>query len=100
MKKDLVMSWVFIAMTLLMVFCIVVNCVNANWAGLSICGFALGMNLTSAINRFRDYKMRKEYENLYSIISMRCWSDYDYDEDDDEPKDTAGTLSSGSFIDD
>ena len=85
MKKDLIMGWVFIAMALLMVVCIVVNCVNANWAGLPICGFAFGMNLSSALNRFRDYKRRKEYEDMYSIMSMRCWSNYD--EDDDESED-------------
>lgn len=88
MKKDLIMGWVFIAMALLMVVCIVVNCVNANWAGLPICGFAFGMNLSSAVNRFRDYKRRKEYEDMYSIMSMRRWSDYDED-DDDEPEDNS-----------
>lgn len=88
MKKDLVMGWVFIALALLMVFCIVVNCVNANWAGLPICGFALGMNLMNAVSRFKDYKMRKEYENQYSIMSMKYWGDVPYvDEDEDDPED-------------
>lgn len=87
MKRDLVMGWVFIVMALLMVVCIVVNCVNANWAGLPICGFAFGMNLSSAVNRFRDYKRRKEYEDMYSLMSMRCWSNYD--EDEDEPEDNS-----------
>ena len=99
MKKDLVMGWVFIALALLMVFCVVVNCVNANWAGLPICGFAFGLNLMNAVNRFRDYKMRKEYEESWARFNegfQACWPD----EDDDDPKDTAGTLSSGSFIDD
>ncbi len=85
MKRDLVIGWVFIAMALLMVVCIIVNCINANWAGLPICGFAFGMNLSSAVNRFRDYKRRKEYEDMYSLMSMRCWSNYD--EDDDESED-------------
>jgi hypothetical protein len=84
MKRDLIMGWVFIAMALIMIFCIVVNCVNDNWGNLPICGFAFGMNLSSAVNRFRDYKRRKEYENQYSIMSMRCWSAYDEDEDDPE----------------
>ena len=85
MKRDLIMGWVFIALALLMVFCVIVNCINANWAGLPICGFAFGMNLSSAVNRFRDYKRRKEYEDMYSLMSMRCWSNYD--EDDDESED-------------
>ena len=85
MKRDLIMGWVFIALALLMVFCVVVNCINANWAGLPICCFALGMNLINAASRFKDYKMRKEYENQYSLMPMRCWSNYD--EDDDEPED-------------
>ena len=94
MKRDLVMGWVFIALALLMVLCIVINCIGANWVGLPICGSAFGMDLMSAVNHFKRYKMRKEYEKQYSIMSMRCWSDYD------EPEDTAGMLSSGSFIDD
>ena len=87
MKRDLVMGWVFIAMALLMVVCIIINCINANWAGLPICGFAFGMNLSSAVNHFCDYKRRKEYEDMYSLMSMRCWSDYD--EDKDEPEDNS-----------
>ena len=83
MKKDLIFGWLFIGMALLMVFCIVVNCVNGSWGNLPICGFALGMNITSAVNRFKDYKRRQDYEQAYSLMSMRCWSDYD---EDDEPE--------------
>lgn len=86
MKSDLIWGWVFIALALLMVFCIVINCVNQNWAGLPICAFAFGMNITSAINRFKDYKRHKEYENTYSVMSMQYWGDYD--EDKDDPEDT------------
>ena len=99
MKRDLVMGWVFIALALLMVFCIVVNCVNSNWAGLPICCFAFGINIVNAFNRFRDYKMRKEHEASWAKLDLafrECWPD----ENKDEPEDTAGTLSSGSFIDD
>ena len=97
MKRDLVMGWVFIALALLMVFCIVVNCINANWAGLPICCFALTMNLINAVSHFRDYKMRKEYEESWAKLNesfRACWPD------EDESESTAGTLSSGSFIDD
>ena len=86
MKRDLVMGWVFIAMALLMVFCIVVNCVNGNWGNLPICGFAFGMNIVSAVNRFRDYKMRKEYEASWVKLDLafrECWPDEDEDESED-----------------
>ena len=83
MKRDLIFGWLFLGMALLMVFCIVVNCVNGSWGNLPICGFALGMNITSAVNRFKDYKRYKDYEQAYSLMSMRCWSDYD---EDDEPE--------------
>lgn len=92
MKRDLVMGWLFIAMALIMVFCIVVNCVNGSWGNLPICGFAFGMNISSAVNRFRDYKRHKQYEDMYSLMSMRCWSDYDED-DDDEPEDNNSSIS-------
>lgn len=84
MKKDLIFGWLFLGMALLMVFCIVVNCVNGSWGNLPICGFALGMNITSAVNRFNDYKRRKDYEQAYSLMSMRCWSDYDEDDESEE----------------
>lgn len=85
MKRDLIFGWLFLGMALLMVVCIVVNCVNGTWFNLPICGFAFGMNITSAVNRFKDYKRCKDYEQAYSLMSMRCWSDYDED-DDDEPE--------------
>lgn len=94
MKSDLIWGWVFIAMALLMIFCIVVNCVNANWAGMPICCFAFGLNTMNAVNRFRDYKRRKEYENTYSIMSMRYWDDVPYEDEldeDDEFEDTGGS---------
>ena len=86
MKKDLIMGWVFLILALLMVFCIVVNCVNANWDGLPICGFAFGMNITGAVNRFRDYKMRKEYEASWAKLDLairECWPDEDEDKSED-----------------
>lgn len=89
MKKDLIMGWVFIALALLMVFCVIVNIVNQNWVGLTVCGFAFGMNITSAISRFRDYKWRKEYYTHWPKIT-----------DKDAPQSTAGILSSGRFMDD
>ena len=88
MKRDLVMGWVFIALALLMVFCIVVNCTNGNWGNLPICGFAFGMNIVSAVNRFRDYKMRKEYEASWAKLDLafrECWPD----EDENEPEDNS-----------
>ncbi len=88
MKKDLIMGWVFIALALLMVFCIVVNCVNQNWAGLPICGFAFGINLINAFGRFNDYKRRKEYDESWAKFNEAfdaCWPD----KDDDEPKDNS-----------
>ena len=75
MKRDLIWGWVFIILALLVALCIVIHCVNANWSGLSICGFVFGLNLTNAINRFKRYKMYKEYENLYSVMPIRHWSD-------------------------
>ena len=86
MKRDLVMGWVFIAMALLMVVCIVVNCVNGNWDNLLICGFAFGMNISSAVDRFRDYKMRKEYEANWAkrdLAIRECWPNEDEDESED-----------------
>lgn len=86
MKRDLVMGWVFIAMALLMVVCIVGNCVNANWVGLSICGLAFGLNIFNAVNHFRTYKMCKEYKASWTKLDLairECWSD----EDEDEPED-------------
>lgn len=75
MKKDLIWGWIFIALALFMIFCIVIDCVNANWTSLPICGFAFGMNLINAIIHFKDYKERKEYKNLYSIIPIHYWSE-------------------------
>ena len=80
MKRDLIMGWVFIAMALLMVVCIVVNCVNANWCNLPICGFAFCMNIVSAVNRFRSYKMCKEYKASWAKLDQtirECWPDED-----------------------
>lgn len=89
MKRDLIMGWVFIALSLLMVFCVIVNIVNQNWAVLPICGFAFGMNITSAINRFRDYKQRKEWDTAFVNLDEGirvCWPEYDEDRDSDENK--------------
>lgn len=102
MKSDLIWGWVFIAMALLMVFCIVINCVNQNWASMPICCFAFGLNTMNAVNRFCDYKRRKDYENTYSIMSMRYWGDVPYEDEldeEDDSEDTGGMLSSGGFID-
>ena len=85
MKRDLVMGWVFIAMALLMVVCIVGNCVNANWVGLSICGLAFGLNIFNAV---RTYKMYKEYEASWAKLDQairECWPD----EDEDKPEDNS-----------
>ena len=62
MKRDLVSGWVFTAMALLVVFCIVVNCIANNWGALPICIFTFSLNIYYAYNHFRDYKRRKEYE--------------------------------------
>ena len=83
MKRDLVMEWVFIAMALLMGVCIVGNCVNTNWVGLSICGLAFGLNI---FNAFRTYKMYKEYKASWAKLDWairECWPD----EDEDKPED-------------
>ena len=82
MKRDLIFGWLFLGMALLMVFCIVVKCVNGSWGNLSICTFAFGMNITSAINRFRSYKQRKEWAWQASLARLNesiqsCWSEYD-----------------------
>ena len=75
MKRDLIWGWVFIALTLLAALCIVIHCVNANWDSAFICGFVFGINLMNAIIRFQDYKKRKEYENLYSVMPIHYWSE-------------------------
>lgn len=86
MKKDLVMGWVFIAIALLMVFCIVVNCINGNLAGLQICGFALVLNVCNAITHFHDYKRRqqdwKDCMARFNDAFKDCWPD----EENDEPE--------------
>ena len=88
MKKDLIMGWVFIALALLMVFCIVVNCVNGSWCNLPICGFAFGMNIVNAVNRFRDYNYRKKYAQsmlAFNATLRSLWPDID----DDKPEDNS-----------
>ena len=59
MKNDLIWGWVFVILALVMVACIVYGIFIGNWSALPMCGFALGMNITSAITRFKSYKYRK-----------------------------------------
>lgn len=92
MTRDLIMGWVFIALALLMVFCVIINIVNQNWAGMPICCFALGLNTMNAVNRFKDYKRHKEYENTYSIMSMRYWGDVPYEDELDEEDDEDNSI--------
>ncbi len=62
MRKDLGWAIFGLVLALLMVPCIIINVANNNWGGVVVCSFALGLNLTNALNRFREYREYQDYE--------------------------------------
>ncbi len=82
MRKDLGWGIFALMLALLMVPCIIINVISNNWPGVIICSFALGLNLTNALNRFheykeyQDYKRRKEWEEALDRLDRaiyNCW---------------------------
>lgn len=80
MKSDLIWGWVFVGLALLMVACIIYGCCIGNWTAVPMCSFAFALDACNAISRFKDYRRKQDW----SLMSMRRWSDYDTDLDDDE----------------
>jgi hypothetical protein len=85
MKNDLIWGWIstilVIVGILLIIFCVCVD----NWAAIPACVIALLLNAGNAAMHFHEYKYRKQkHKDMYSIMSMRCWSDYDKDKPEDD----------------
>jgi len=79
MKRDLIWGWVFVALAILMVFCVFVNINNDNWEAMPICVFALILDTINAINRFVSYRRFKDYHksfnNMNRYIIQELWPD-------------------------
>ena len=67
MKDQLIMGIIATIMAILMVVCLVVDVMTANWLAFSICVIALFLNTTNAIRCFRTYQTQKAMEKLIII---------------------------------
>ena len=101
MKRDLIWGWTFAILAIVMLCFTFYGFYIGNDFGAIMCFIAAGIDIVNAVMRFHNYQRRKEWAWYASFEKLdegikACWPD----EDDDESEDTAGILSSGSFIDD
>lgn len=59
---QLIFGIMWVLLSLLMVFCIVINCLNQNLVGIPIAVFAAVIDAINAGMRFADYKRYRAYE--------------------------------------
>ncbi len=81
MHRDLKWIIAHVLLALLMIVCSVIHIVNGNIFGLGISMVAFGLNVSSALDHYQDYKRYKQLRELNDSLSkldeaMRaCWPD-------------------------
>ena len=81
MHRDLKWIIAHVLLALLMIVCSVIHIVNGNIFGLCISVAAFGLNVSSALDHYRDYKHSKAWDELHDSISKldeamkACWPD-------------------------
>ena len=85
MKNDLVWGWIFAVLSILMLACVIYGCCIGNWAGASMCSFALTLNVCNAISHFRDYKRwQRDWKDCMARFNgafNTCWPEDELDDD-------------------
>lgn len=75
MRSQLWGGIIALLMSIIMVVCIVVDIVMANWPALIICTVALFLNGSNAIACFRRYRTMKNLDKLHSTVGVGFISD-------------------------
>jgi hypothetical protein len=79
MKNNLIWGWIFIGLAILMLACVIYGCFISNWIAVSMCSFALILDICNTIMNFQVYKQRKTEWARFNNTFNTCWPNQDDD---------------------